>query len=458
MRVRNLGVVVLLLGLVALAACRPVTPPPPPPPPRGGLSLGWSASGVNGPIAADPADNAVWAMNKGSGTLDELNATTGAVMHSASVPLSGAQHFPTPEVASGWAVIERSGNTVFGMKTDGTASWTSSVLDGLVQARPLVVNSVVVVATENDSLYGLDLTTGAKVWGPTSIGVAEPLAEVRALNGNHLSGCGDIDPLGITSNPVLGSNGDVYAVGERETGATSPHTPEHVLAAVDPATGSETLTPKNVDVPAMTEIGAEQQRAGLAAANGNIYVGFGGLVGDCGTYHGFVVAAQQSDGTVVGSFEAAAVSNAAAVWGTSGPVADASGNVYATTGNSQGTSNSVPTDYSDGVVRLSPTMSGATTVPADYFQPPAWRSDNAGDLDLGSTGPVLLPNGTQLFVIGKQHTAFLLSTSSLGGADHETPLGSLSMCSSMAFGQNVAMSNTTLYVACASGIQQVLIS
>jgi hypothetical protein len=128
--------------------------------------------------------------------------------------------------------------------------------------------------------------------------------------------------------------------------------------------------------------------------------------------------------------------------------------VYATTGNSQ-PGNTAP-DYSDGIVRLAANMSGATTTPADYFQPTTWVSDNANDWDLGSTGPVLLPNGI-LFIAGKQNTAFLLNPSSLGGANHMTPVGSLNL-GAMAFGQNAAMNNSSVYVALSSGMQQVKIS
>jgi hypothetical protein len=391
----------------------------------------------------------------------ELNATTGAQMKSLSVPLNSAQHFPTPEVASGWVIIERSNNQVVAVQTatNSTVTWTSPVLDGLVQARPLVVGSIVIVATENDSVYGLNLADGTFAWTTTNhnvnIGVPEPLNEANQVSG--ISGCGDINPLGITSNPIA-DGGVVYAVGERETGTTAPHPPEHVIVGIAPSTGAVTLTPKVVDVPAMAVVGAEQQRAGLLAKNGNVYIGFGGLVGDCGNYHGYVVAASETTGSVVGSFEAAAVSNAAAVWGTSGPVADSTGNVYASTGNSQGTPNSTPTDYSDGVVKLAPNMAPGSTVPADYFQPTVWRQDNAADADLGSAGPVLLPNGTQIFIIGKQHTAFLLSTSSLGGGgNHTTPVGALDACSGVALGQNAAISNSSVYVACSSGMQQITI-
>jgi hypothetical protein len=43
-----------------------------------------------------------------------------------------------------------------------------------------------------------------------------------------------------------------------------------------------------------------------------------GSGGDCDSYHGFVVAASETDGHVVGSFQVAPANNGGAVWGTSG--------------------------------------------------------------------------------------------------------------------------------------------
>ena len=434
--------------LLLLAACQPPSPAPP-----GSMSLGWHAPGVNGPITADPAEDLLWAMDKGSGTLTALDASTGAVRAEHAVSMDAQQHFPTPAVVPNWVLIE-SGHRVVAFSTPAVASpisWTSVTLDGIVQARPLVVNGMVVVATENDSLYGLHLSDGTTAWGPVSIGAAEPLSHVRTFP--NLSGCGNLDPLGITSNPVL-DNGSVYAVGEVATGTgngTNP--PVHQLAGVNPATGAFTLNPITID-PAGMNTPAEQQRAGLVAGNGHVYVGFGGLVGDCGSYHGWVVAANESDGSIAGSFEVTAASNAGAVWATSGPALDGAGNVYASTGNGQGSPNP-GTDYSDAVVRVAPNISGAQTVPADYFQPVEWRSDNDADADLGSAGPVLLPSGTQLFIIGKQHHAFLLNTSSLGGGDHMTPVSRLdNACSGGAFGQNAVLGSSA-YIACSNGMQQV---
>jgi hypothetical protein len=437
-------------GVLALlvAACQAPAPPPP-----SSMSLGWHASGINGPIAADPAENLLWAMNKGTGTLTALDASTGGVRAQHVVAMDAQEHFPTPAVVPNWVLIE-SGHHVVAFSTPEVASatsWTSALLDGIVQARPLVVNGIVVVATENDSLYGLRLGDGTTAWGPVSIGGAEPLSHVQTFPG--LGGCGDLDPLGITSNPVL-DNGSVYAVGEVSTGTgAGAHPPVHKLAGLDPATGLFTLNPIAIDPPGMNPP-AEQQRAGLVAGNGHVYIGFGGLAGDCGSYHGWIVAANESDGSVAGSLEVAAASNAGAVWATSGPTLDSAGNVYASTGNGQGSPNP-GTDYSDAVVRVSPSISGAQTVPADYFQPAEWRSDNAADADLGSAGPVLLPSGSQLFIIGKQHNAFVLNTSSLGGGDHLTPASRLNnACSGGAFGQNAVLASSA-YVACSTGMQQV---
>ena len=44
------------------------------------------------------------------------------------------------------------------------ASWHSPSLDGTVQGAPAVVGNVVVVATEQNTLYGLSLRDGHRIW------------------------------------------------------------------------------------------------------------------------------------------------------------------------------------------------------------------------------------------------------------------------------------------------------
>ena len=106
-----------------------------------------------------------------------------------------------------------------------------------------------------------------------------------------------------------------------------------------------------------------------------------------------------------------------------------------------------------------PAVSGGqtATVTANYFQPAEWHSDNNADADLGSAAPVIAPNGTQLFIIGKQHNAFLLNFSSLGASNNETPAARLDgACTGEVFGQNAVMASTnSAYIACSDGLRQV---
>jgi hypothetical protein len=447
-----------VLALLVVSACQQVVPPPPPPPPPpSGLTLGWRVGTTPGPIAADPAEGYVWAVDRASIHLDAWLASTGALVASwPNITLDSAEHFPTPEVTATKILVE-AGDEVDAVATPNQPQlrWHSAVLDGIIQSRPLVMNNVVVVATENDSLYGLNLKDLTTAWGPVSLGTPEPLSHVHTFPGLP-SLCGDIDPLGITSN-VVSDGTNVYAVGEVSTGSgsgTSP--PVFKIIGVNPTNGTPVLPTTTIDPTNSLGMNtpAQQQRAGLAFGNGHVYVGFGGLAGDCGDYHGWLVSVNTSDGSVSGSLKIASQPfGAGAIWATAGPTVDGSGNVYAATGNAFNSPSPPGTDYSDAVVKMSAASlsAGPKTFPDDYFQPAEWRSDNNSDADLGSSSPVLLPNGSQLFILGKQHNAFLLNANLLGGSDHMTPVSRLNgVCPGVSDGQNAVIGHEA-YVTCLNG-------
>ena len=137
-------------------------------------------------------------------------------------------------------------------------------LDGAVYGQPLLVGTMVIAATENDSIYGLYQATGKVAWR-THVGTPVPLADLP---------CGNIDPLGITGTPVYDTaNGLVYAVAE-----TSGY--HHVLVGVSARDGSVQV---ERDIPAPDgQPRYDQQRPALTIAAGRVYVAFGGLAGDCG--------------------------------------------------------------------------------------------------------------------------------------------------------------------------------
>src|SRR5207245_1561299 len=144
----------------------------------------------------------------------------------------------------------------------------------------------------------------------------------------------------------------------------------------------------------------------LALHNGCIYVLVGGRLGDCGAYHGYVVGVPTSGSTAIAVYQTP--NTGMGIWGAGGPVVDdATGNVFATTGN--GSCNS-GVNQNDAVVRLNPT----TLALQDYFMPQDWQAVWCSpDLDLGGAGPLLIsPN--LLFQAGKAGGGFLMNPNTLG--------------------------------------------
>ncbi|HEX7497876.1 MAG TPA: PQQ-binding-like beta-propeller repeat protein, partial [Candidatus Limnocylindrales bacterium] len=302
-----------------------------------------------------------------------------------------------------------------------TPGW-STALDGAVYAEPLVVHGTVIAATENDSLYAIDPASGAILWR-RNLGTPVPLSTLP---------CGNIDPLGITGTPAYDSvTGSVFAVAE----VTGPH---HVLFALDPATGV-VLWSRNVDL-AGDDPTTHQQRPALAVANGYVYIGFGGLAGDCGQYKGEVVGVPASG---VGSTISyvVPVTREGAVWATGGPVIDSSGNLYISVGNGASTTTY---DGSDSVLELSPTLQLQS-----QFAPSTWAADNAADLDIGSLSPVLVPGGW-VFIAGKSGTGYVLHQGALGGIGGQ--VSSATVCTG--FGGS-AQTGGTIYVPCSGSLREV---
>lgn len=327
----------------------------------------------------------------------------------------------------------RTGDTPGVTTPTGLRVGWSARLDGSVYAQPLVVGGTVLVATENDTLYGLDAATGAVRWR-THVGTPQ---QASALP------CGNISPtVGITGTPVYDpSTGWVYAVAE-EAG------PKHELVALDAATGAVELR-QNLDlgVPG-TAPSAMQQRAALLDANGRVYVAFGGRNGDCGAYRGQLVGVPLRGGTPV--VFTVPTAREAGAWAAPGPAVDAAGDVYLAVGNGAAGADpgyrDAPYDTSDAVLELSPTLQLL-----GFFAPSSWREQNSRDGDLGSTGPTLLANGLVLQV-GKGPDVYVTKQSALGGIGGQ--LTATTVCP--AYG-GTAQSGATVYLPCTDGLRAVTV-
>jgi YVTN family beta-propeller protein len=268
-------------------------------------------------------------------------------------------------------------------------TWTDS-LDGGVWSEPVIVNGILIAATEHDSVYGLNPNTGKHLWH-TKLGTPEPLSQQP---------CGDIDPIGITSAPAYDpSTGSVFVVATTGRGT-------HTLWALNPANGHRRWH-RDVDVDKARDKNAEQQRAPLLVIDHRVIVTYGAHAGDCGNYVGYA-ASVPTNGK--GRIPYYAVPNArqSGMWSPAGPVEAIDGNILVPTANGSDRNPHIRWDHSDGVLELNPT----TMHFVRGWAPRNWEQGDADDLSLSSTSPVRISGK---YVVGGKRGEVWLLKPSLGG-------------------------------------------
>ncbi len=330
---------------------------------------------------------------------------------------------PSPPISAEWTEYHRdAGRSGAGPAepalTTPQVAWRTSV-DGDVYASPLIVAGHVIVATENNTVYSLDLFTGAVVW---KVHLGDPV-DASTLP------CGNIGPVtGITGTPAADpATGRLYVVA-----FLRGH--HHMLFALSLVDGT-TAWQRDVD-PSGSLAAVQQQRGALAIGSGLVYVPLGGLYGDCGAYHGYVVGVSL-DGARAAAYMVPS-SRGAGIWSPQGVTIGPDEGIYVVSGNatSGGFGNS------DSVLELSPDLQLRS-----WFAPSNWAALNAGDIDLGSVGATVLSNGL-VVAIGKEGVAYVLRAGNMGGIGGE--LVSRKVCTG-AWG-GTAWSGSTVYVPCADGL------
>ena len=322
-------------------------------------------------------------------------------------------------------------------------------LQGQVYAQPIIANNKLIVATEDNIVYGLDPTTGSKIW-------TRDLAQDDKLNqglpaqhpwpaGSATVSCSDLLPnIGITSTPVYNAANDtLYFVNKWDNG-TDHLTAHYFMHAVDPSTGSERANfpheisghPSN-DPSVTFNPFAQLQRPGLLLLDGVVYVAFGSHCDFPTTppYRGFVVGVNATSGTQTAMWTTEttlAEVGGAGIWQSgAGLMSDGSGHIFFSTGN--GISPPIPTGatsipgsdapnvntFSQSIVRLQ-VQPDRSLAAADFFTPSDAAYLDAHDLDISSGGPVGLPDSFStsphlMTVQGKDGKLYLLNRDSLGG-------------------------------------------
>jgi len=381
------------------------------------------AFGFNGSWTGSNPAPASFALNGSActGSVTSSGPTTPATTSASptsSTPAGGADDWPTYHRDNA-----RDGNATNAAPLSAlSVAWTAP-LDGAVYGQPLVVGGRIFAATENDTVYALSPDTGAVLWS-AHVGQPEALSDLP---------CGNINPLGITSTMVYDpATNRVFAVAETAGGA-------HTLLGINAGTGAVEV--RTAVEPPLGDPKAHQQRGALTLLNGRVYIGFGGLFGDCGQYIGAVVSVTTGGAGKISY--AVPTTREAGIWGTAGGVVDGNHLLYAV-GNGESTTTY---DGSDSVLALS-----ADLQRTDFFAPSDWATQNAGDADLGSMSPALV--GQYVYADGKAGIGYVLRHDNLGGIG-----GQVSQLANgcQSFGGS-AVSGNTVYLPCTTGPRAVTIA
>ena len=331
---------------------------------------------------------------------------------------------------TGWVGTEP-GLTAQPVASDGFGQLFARHVDGQVYAEPVLADGVLVVATENNVVYGLDPITGDVKWQTPQELLGPPWPTAGTT-------CPDLQPnAGVTSTPVV-DNGVVYLTSKTWDG-TDVTAPTYWMHALDISTGAEepgwpvalagapTNDPDHAFQPRL-----QLQRSGLLLMDGVVYAAFASHCDDPPT-RGYVMGVRTGATPALATMWTSAptdpVNGETGIWMSgSGIMSDGAGRLFVATGNG----NAPPYDadaatlraMGDSVLRLDVQPDGSLQ-PADYFTPAASKFLEQFDRDFGSGGVVGLPDvfGTPSHphvaaVAGKDGRLFLLDRDHLGGRAH----------------------------------------
>lgn len=310
--------------------------------------------------------------------------------------------------------------------------WTRTV-DGYLYAQPLYVpnlqmpgqgiHNVVFLATSHDSVYCFDADdpkASEPLW-KVSLGTPVPASEI--YDPNDPRGWTDmLVDIGITSTPVIDLDSHTIYV---ETKTKEGGTYVQRLHALDIATGKErkgspvVIRAKVKGTGDGSENGSvafnpvkQLQRPGLLLSNGVVYLAFGSHA-DNAPFHGWIIGYDADTLQQASVFNTAPDGSDAAIWQAGmGMAADEAGNLYTMTGNGTFTANAGGTDYGDTMLKLRPTARGL--VVSDYFTPYNQDALSAGDVDLGGSGPMLIPNTNLVIGGGKNSVLYVVRRDRMG--------------------------------------------
>ncbi|CAK0760992.1 exported hypothetical protein [Gammaproteobacteria bacterium] len=316
-------------------------------------------------------------------------------------------------------------------------------VDGYIYAQPLYMSNVVIggkshnvvfVATEHNSVYAFDADSDLglnknPLW---KVSFINPPA-VTTLNSMNDLGCEDLVPeVGITGTPVIDPASDtLYVVARtKENGHFFQR-----LHALDITSGQEKFGGPVIINAVVSGTGGDHsggiitfnplrqnQRSGLLLKNGLVYITWGSHC-DIFPYHGWIIAYEASTLRQAVVWNTTPNGELGGIWqGGAAPSSDAT-SIYLAVGNGTFDLNTGGRDAGNTILKLG-RPSGGTLPVVSYFTPFNQEYLNNEDIDLGSGGPLVLPNLPISFAhphlltqVGKEGTIYLVDRDVLGGYD-----------------------------------------
>lgn len=310
-------------------------------------------------------------------------------------------------------------------------------VDGDVYAQPLFLGGVEIpgkgrhdvlfVATEHNSVYAFDAygNPSTPLWQASLL--KDGLTTVPARDAE----CPFIAPeIGITSTPVIDpDSGTLYVLARtKDRSGFLQNVYAQRLHALAVTTGVEKFGGPVEIRASMSGAGTgssggklsfnplrDNPRAALLLNRGAIYLTWASAC-DVGPYHGWVMAYGARSLKQEAVFNASPDGDDSGIWeGDTGPAADQAGHVFLATGNGRFDAATGGRDYGDSLLKLN----GESLKLGDYFAPYNAANLDANDSDLGSGGPMLLPDQSgahpHLAVVeGKGGVLYLVDRDHLG--------------------------------------------
>lgn len=415
-----------------------------------------------------PSSNVNWSVDGIAGGNSTVGTISTAGLYTA--PTTAGQHVvtatstanPTQSASSPALITNYAGTFTYhndlsrsGLNSHETVLTTGNVntgqfgklfsysVDGYVYAQPLYVRNVnlpsvgirnvLFIATEHDSVYAFDadhLST-TPYWQTSFI---DPAAGITTVPTADVEGQGsDITPeVGITSTPVIDTaTSRLYVIARTKQVSGSTTSYVQKLHTVDITTGEEVAESPVTIAAVVNGTGSghdhnnqihfdgkmENPRPGLLLSDGVVYGSWASL-GDLPPYHGWFMGYDAQTLAQDSVYNTTRNGEDGGIWqGGGAPAADANGDIYIITGNGTFDANTSGVDFGESFLRLSSDTTGTDVV--DYFTPYNQAAFEAVDHDLGSGGPMLLPdqpgpNPHLMIGAGKDASLYLVNRDNMG--------------------------------------------